>query len=100
MLLAARAQARQRFEANRSLDPQGPEYTAALEEAEGVCTILRQNVVQGTSGGEGEKFSMFVTMDSISWAQADLSQNCEYTRRQKEETTIQSRGPGLARLGV
>lgn len=67
MLLAARAQARQRFEANRTLDPQSIEYTAALQEAEGVSTILRQNVVQGSSGGDGEKFSMSMQQVCSGW---------------------------------
>lgn len=57
MLLASRAEARRRFDADRNLDPQSAECTKALQEAEGVSAILRQNVVQGASAGEGGNFS-------------------------------------------
>jgi complex III assembly factor LYRM7 len=56
MLAASRTEARNRFEMNRGLDTQSKEYAQALEEARGVATILRQNVVQGASD-EGDKFS-------------------------------------------
>jgi complex III assembly factor LYRM7 len=57
MLAASRTEARNRFEMNRGLDPHSEEYAQALEEAQGVATVLRQNVVQGASA-EGDKFSM------------------------------------------
>lgn len=56
MLVASRTEARKRFDMNRNLDPQSKECSKALDEAEGVSTILRQNIVQGASG-EGDSFS-------------------------------------------
>lgn len=57
MLVASRTEARNRFEANKGLDPQSKEYAQAMEEAQDVAMVLRQNVVQGASE-EGDKFSM------------------------------------------
>jgi len=57
MLVASRAEARKRFNENRNLDPRSQECTKALDEAEGVSMILRQNIVQGAGAKEGDSFS-------------------------------------------
>jgi len=57
MLIASRVEARKRFNENRNLDPQSQECTKALDEAEGVSMILRQNIVQGAGAQEGDNFS-------------------------------------------
>ena len=47
MLSAARAQARSKFESERSLDPGSSEAEQKIGEAEEIARILRQNIVQG-----------------------------------------------------
>lgn len=52
MLTAARTSIRDKFRANASLAPAGPESTGAIEHAEQVATFLRQNIVQGQKDGD------------------------------------------------
>jgi complex III assembly factor LYRM7 len=52
MLTAALDGARQGFEQNRGLDQSSSEYTAAVQHAEDVAKILRENIVQGKKEGE------------------------------------------------
>jgi len=63
-LLAARQQARQGFEKNRSLLPAGDDFAKELKHAEEVAKILRQNVVQGQSEGHGDHYSMSLSLGS------------------------------------
>lgn len=57
MLLGARAQARSSFEAARASPPE--DMAAAIQHAEDVATILRQNVVQATNKEKDDTWSMF-----------------------------------------
>jgi len=52
LLHAARIQVRDGFRRNSSLHPEDPAYAAAIDHAEGVATLLRQNIVQGVPVGE------------------------------------------------
>lgn len=52
VLTAARASIRDGFRANAALAPAGPETTGAIQHAEQVAAILRQNIVQGRKEGE------------------------------------------------
>ena len=57
MLNGARLKARQSFEESRYLEPGSKAVSQALLHAQDVAKILRQNVVQGTKGDEGDQFS-------------------------------------------
>jgi hypothetical protein len=62
LLHAARAEARTNFRKNASLQPNDPAVAAAVQHAEEVAVILKQNVVQGKKlDGEGkeDRYSMF-----------------------------------------
>lgn len=41
------------------MDPGSEEFSKAVEHAESVAVILRQNVVQGQNEGDGEHYSVF-----------------------------------------
>lgn len=90
LLHAARSQARIGFDDQSSLDPSSAEATKAIAHAEGVADVLRHNVVQGVRSGK-DKLSMspltFVDTDG----RANLGQNFEYTKTQREETTTRSK---------
>jgi len=51
-LCASRQLARQNFNTNRKLDIGGVEAAQAIEHAQGVAQILKENVVQGKQTGE------------------------------------------------
>ncbi|KAI0871095.1 hypothetical protein GGS24DRAFT_492485 [Hypoxylon argillaceum] len=55
MLNAARLSIRGEFGANAAIEPTGPKYLAAMQHADEVATILRQNVVQGKKEGDTYK---------------------------------------------
>jgi complex III assembly factor LYRM7 len=57
MLHASQAQARQGFEDKRSLESSSEEVVKAIEHAEGVAEILRQNIVQGRKGDGEHSYS-------------------------------------------
>jgi hypothetical protein len=52
LLHAAQTQAREAFRSNASLAPNDPASIAAVEHAENVAKILRENVVQGQHVGD------------------------------------------------
>ena len=56
MLLAARTEARSKFEQSRSVSTGSEEALKAIEHAKSVATILRQNLVQGEQE-EGDRYS-------------------------------------------
>ncbi|PHH58975.1 hypothetical protein CDD81_3979 [Ophiocordyceps australis] len=47
ILASAQTQARAQFQEKASLDPAGPDAKAAIQHAQDVAKILRENVVQG-----------------------------------------------------
>jgi hypothetical protein len=57
-LLAARKEARSRFEGKRNLNVDTTEAADAIAEARSVAKFLRENLVQGIRDGESETFSM------------------------------------------
>ena len=57
-LLAARKEARSRFEGKRNLNVDTTEAADAIAEARSVAKFLRENLVQGVKDGESETFSM------------------------------------------
>ena len=59
LLHAAQQQARDGFRLNASLSPNEPEAVSAIEHAENVAKILRENVVQGKHVGDN-KYSKFI----------------------------------------
>ena len=60
MLPAARTQARESFIKNRKLESGSNEATQAIQHAQGVAQILRENVVQGENRG-GEHYKLRIT---------------------------------------
>jgi len=54
LLHAAQQQARAGFRQNASLSPDDPTVATAIEHAEGVARILRENIVQGKHIGENK----------------------------------------------
>lgn len=60
MLPAARSQARESFIKNRKLESGSNEATQAIQHAQGVAQILRENVVQGENRG-GEHYKLRIT---------------------------------------
>lgn len=54
LLHAAQRQARDAFQSNASLLPTDPIAIKAVEHAEGVAKILRENVVQGKAAGDNK----------------------------------------------
>lgn len=62
MLNAARLSIRGEFGANAAIEPTGPKYLAAMQHADEVATILRQNVVQGKK--EGDTYSLYTPHNS------------------------------------
>jgi len=63
LLHAAQQQARTGFEQNASLSPEDPAVAAAIEHAEGVAQILRQNIVQGKQIGD-DKYKLRIHKDT------------------------------------
>lgn len=58
-LTASRKHARDSFAANTSLQPGSVDAAQALEHAQGVTKILRENVVQGKRvGNEGQRYKL------------------------------------------
>jgi complex III assembly factor LYRM7 len=64
LLHAAQKQAREAFRSNASLAPEGPSAVAAIEHAEGVAKILRENIVQGKHVGD-HKYSRFYIRNTL-----------------------------------
>ncbi|TRX96411.1 hypothetical protein FHL15_002683 [Xylaria flabelliformis] len=89
MLTAARSSIREGFRVNAALEPSSPEFPAAVKHAEEVATILRQNVVQGKK--DGDRYSPCWPTSSIQYHVLTNTQSYEYTRKQNEATTRQSR---------
>ncbi|KAH7029468.1 mitochondrial zinc maintenance protein 1, mitochondrial [Microdochium trichocladiopsis] len=59
MLTAARSSIRAGFLTNAHLEPSSPEYAPALQHANEVATILRQNVVQGKQiDSDGDRYKL------------------------------------------
>jgi len=54
LLHAAQKQARDAFRQNASLPPNDPAVAAAIQHAEGVAQILKQNLVQGKHVGDNK----------------------------------------------
>ncbi|KAI1259060.1 mitochondrial zinc maintenance protein 1, mitochondrial [Xylariaceae sp. FL1019] len=52
MLTAAQSSIRDGFRANAALEPSNPDFSTAIQHAQEVATILRQNVVQGAKHGD------------------------------------------------
>lgn len=57
MLLAARTEARSKFEQSRTISSASEDAVKAIEHAEGVAQILRQNIVQGAQEEGPDRFS-------------------------------------------
>ena len=60
ILANARLKARQLFEEGRRLKQSSEDAIKAIQHAEDVARMLRQNVVQGRAEGSGEQFSVFL----------------------------------------
>jgi ABC-type antimicrobial peptide transport system ATPase subunit len=70
LLHAAQIQAREAFKSNASLAPNDPATMSAIEHAESVAKILRENVVQGKHVGD-DKYS------TLNASTSSLPQKCE-----------------------
>ncbi|KAK8192702.1 Mitochondrial zinc maintenance protein 1, mitochondrial [Zalaria obscura] len=57
-LYNARSFARESFNQNRGLEGGSIEAAQAIEHAQGVTQILRENIVQGASSGPGDTFKL------------------------------------------
>lgn len=60
LLHAARTQARDGFNKQRSLDAYSKEATEGITHAEGVAEVLKHNIVQGKRVEGSEKLSMLL----------------------------------------
>lgn len=68
LLHAARAEARNNFRKNASLEPNDPAVAEAVKHAEAVALILKQNIVQGKKiEGESneDRYSMLATSHTL-----------------------------------
>ncbi|KAF7560053.1 hypothetical protein G7046_g4118 [Stylonectria norvegica] len=96
ILSAAQTQIRSEFRQQLPSDSTVPD---AIQRAEEVAKVLRENVVQGKqSDDEQDKYSAFV--ESLDYHDANGGQNYEYTSTRKRETTNPSRRRALAQSRV
>ncbi|KAI0020028.1 hypothetical protein F4780DRAFT_779951 [Xylariomycetidae sp. FL0641] len=64
VLSAATASIREGFRTNAALDPSDPAVPGAIQHAEEVAQILRQNIVQGQKAAEDDTYKLRIHKDT------------------------------------